>query len=111
MASYASQKRTNVAKKEEPKGWTNISGVMHLWGKAREYGGKTYFSFSTNVSRLTEDGNAYDRIYYDVYFPQGKAPNVEGHFAINVKSGFLTLSVYKDDTIHNAIFVQEYEAI
>lgn len=101
-----------TAKKQTPKTtqtWNNVKGSMRIWATKRNYKKKTWFSFSTSIGKKNED-EEYVNVYFDVLFKKNEAPEVdEGALEINVKKGFLTLSVYNDGSIHPAVMVMEYD--
>ena len=101
-----------TAKKQTPKTaqvWNNVNGLMRVWATEREYKKKTWLSFSTSIGKKNEN-EEYDNVYFDVFFKKNEAPEVdEGAFEINVKKGFLTLSVYSDGSVHSAVMVMEYD--
>ena len=101
-----------TAKKQTPKTaqvWNNVNGLMRVWATVREYKKKTWLSFSTSIGKKNEN-EEYDNVYFDVFFKKNEAPEVdEGAFEINVKKGFLTLSVYSDGSVHPAVMVMEYD--
>lgn len=93
--------------------WNNIRGSMIIWAKERatKYKGKAkkWLTFSTSIGKKNEDGE-YDNIYFDVLFKKDAAPHVdEGMHEIIINKGFLTLSTYKDGSIHPAVMVLDYE--
>lgn len=100
-----------TAKKQTPKttqAWNNVKGLMRVWATERTYKKKTWLSFSTSIGKKNED-EEYDNVYFDVLFKKNEAPEVdEGAFEINVKKGFLTLTVYSDGSVHPAVMVMEY---
>ena len=70
---------------------------------------KTWLSFSTSIGKKNEN-KEYDNVYFDVLFKKNEVPEVdEGAFEINVKKGFLTLTVYSDGSVHPAVMVMEYD--
>ena len=101
-----------TAKKQTPKttqAWNNVKGLMRIWAAERKHKKKTWLSFSTSIGKKNED-EVYDNVYFDVLFKKNEAPGVdEGAFEINVKKGFLTLTVYSDGSIHPAVMVMEYD--
>lgn len=106
------KKAAKTAKKQTPKttqSWNNIRGVMRVWAAEKEYKKKSWISFSTSIGKKNEE-DEYDNLYFNVLFKKDEAPDVEdGAFEINVKKGFLTLSVYKDGSVHPAVMVLDYE--
>lgn len=100
-----------TAKKQTPKtaqAWNNVKGLMRVWAIERTYKKKTWLSFSTSIGKKNEN-KEYDNVYFDVLFKKNEAPKVdEGAFEINVKKGFLTLTVYSDGSVHPAVMVMEY---
>lgn len=111
MATKKTTKKT-VAKKQTPKTaqiWNNVKGLMRVWAVERGNNKKCWLSFSTSIGKKNED-ETYDNVYFDVFFKKNDAPEVdEGAFEINVKKGFLTLTVYNDGSIHPAVMVLEYD--
>lgn len=106
------KKAAKTAKKHTPKttqSWNNISGVMRVWAAEKEYKKKSWISFSTSIGKKNDE-DEYDNLYFNVLFKKDEAPDVEdGAFEINVKKGFLSLSVYKDGSVHPAVMVLDYE--
>ena len=89
--------------------WNNVKGLMRLWATERGNKKKSWLSFSTSIGKKNED-EKYDNVYFDVLFKKNEAPEVdEGAFEINVKKGFLTLTVYSDGSVHPAVMVMEYD--
>ena len=89
--------------------WNNVKGLMRVWATERGNKKKTWLSFSTSIGKKN-DRKEYDNVYFDVIFKKDEAPGVkEGAFEINVKKGFLTLTVYSDGSVHPAVMVLEYE--
>lgn len=111
MATKKTTNKKTAAKKQNPKTtqmWNNVNGLMRVWATERTYKEKTWLSFSTSIGKKTEL-EKYDNVYFDVLFKKNEAPEVdEGAFEINVKKGFLTLTVYSDGSIHPAVMVMEY---
>lgn len=101
-----------TAKKQIPKTaqtWNNVKGLMRVWATERANKKKSRLSFSTSIGKKNED-EEYDNVYFDVLFKKNEAPEVdEGAFEINVKKGFLTLTVYSDGSVHPAVMVMEYD--
>ena len=96
-------------KQKQAQAWNNIKGLMRLWATERKRKSKTWMTFSTSIGKK-DDAGEYDNVYFDVLFKKDDAPNVnEGPHEINIKKGFLTLSVYNDGSIHPAVMVLEYE--
>ena len=103
--SMATKKTT----KKTVQTWNNVKGLMRLWAAERGNKKKSWLSFSTSIGKKNED-EKYDNVYFDVLFKKNKAPVVdEGAFEINVKKGFLTLTVYSDGSVHPAVMVMEYD--
>lgn len=106
------KKAAKTAKKQTEKkvqAWNNVNGVMRVWASEKEYKRKSWISFSTSIGKKNED-DEYDNLYFNVLFKKDEAPEVEeGAFEINVKKGFLTLSVYNDGSVHPAVMVLDYE--
>ena len=100
-----------TTKKQTPKtaqAWKNVKGLMRVWANKCGNKKKSWLSFSTSIGKKNE-GEVYDNVYFDVLFKKNEAPKVdEGAFEINVKKGFLTLTVYSDGSIHPAVMVMEY---
>lgn len=89
--------------------WNNVKGLMRVWATERGNKKKSWLSFSTSIGKKNED-EKYDNVYFDVLFKKNEAPEVdEGAFEINVKKGFLTLTVYSDGSVHPAVMVMEYD--
>ena len=111
MATKKTTKKT-ATKKQTPKTvqtWNNVKGLMRLWATERGNKKKSWLSFSTSIGKTNED-EEYDNLYFDVLFKKNKAPVAdEGALEINVKKGFLTLSVYSDGSVHPAVMVMEYD--
>lgn len=105
-------KKTTTKKKQAPKTaqtWNNVKGLMHVWATERANKKKSWLSFSTSIGKKNEV-EEYDNVYFDVLFKKNEAPEVdEGAFEINVKKGFLTLTVYSDGSVHPAVMVMEYD--
>ena len=84
-----------TAKKQTPKtaqAWNNVKGLMRVWATKRGNKQKSWLSFSTSIGKKNE------------------APEIdEGAFEINVKKGFLTLTVYSDGSVPPAVMVMEYD--
>ena len=101
-----------TAKKQTPKtvqAWNNVKGLMRVWAAKRGSKMKSWLSFSTSIGKKNEN-EEYDNVYFDVLFKKNEAPEVdEGAFEINVKKGFLTLTVYSDGSVHPAVMVLEYD--
>lgn len=101
-----------TAKKQTPKtaqAWNNVKGLMRVWATERGNKKKTWLSFSTSIGKKNED-EEYDNVYFDVLFKKNEAPKVDkGAFEINVKKGFLTLTVYSDGSVHPAVMVMDYD--
>lgn len=96
-------------KQKQAQAWNNVKGVMRLWATERKRKAKTWLSFSTSIGKKDDEGE-YDNLYFDVLFKKDDAPNVgEGPCEINVKKGFLTLSIYNDGSVHPAVMVLDYE--
>ena len=88
--------------------WNNVKGLMRVWATERGNKNKSWLSFSTSIGKKNED-EEYDNVYFDVLFKKNESPEVdEGAFEINVKKGFLTLTVYSDGSVHPAVMVMEY---
>ena len=108
----AKKQNSKTAKKQNSKTtqmWNNVNGLMRVWATERENKKKSWLSFSTSIGKKNED-EEYDNIYFDVLFKKNEAPEVdEGAFEINVKKGFLTLTVYSDGSVHPAVMVMEYD--
>ena len=100
-----------TAKKQNPKTtqmWNNVKGLMRVWASEHSYKGKAWVSFATSIGKKNE-ADEYDNTYFDVFFKKNEAPEVdEGIYMINVKKGFLTVTVYKDGSVHPAVMVMEY---
>ena len=117
----ASQKTQNTQKTQKTQNrkaadkteikWNNVRGVMDLYAREVNLRKNSFMSFSTSIGKKNEN-DEYDNIYFDVLFKKNEAPDVdEGRFKIKIRSGFLTLSVYKDGSVHPAVMVMEYDAI
>ena len=104
-------KKKTAAKKtaKTTQTWNNVKGLMRIWATERKHKNKTWLSFSTSIGKKNKD-EEYNNVYFDVLFKKNEAPEVdEGAFEINVKKGFLTLTVYSDGSIHPAVMVMEYD--
>ena len=112
MTSKTTKKAAKTAKKQTPKtaqAWNNVKGFMRVWATERGNKKKSWLSFSTSIGKKTEL-EKYDNVYFDVLFKKNEAPEVdEGAFEINVKKGFLTLTVYSDGSVHPAVMVMDYD--
>ena len=101
-----------TVKKQTPKtaqAWNNVKGLMRVWATEHTNKKGSWLSFSTSIGKKNED-EEYDNVYFDVLFKKNEAPEVdEGAFEINVKKGFLTLSVYSNGSVHHAVMVMEYD--
>lgn len=117
----ARNKKQEKKKKDRPVMWTDVTGVMRVYGQEFEYskGGrdKYFIKYSTSIGRKNEDGK-YDNCYLTVFFPKDDQPDIEGAFEICVCKGFMTLNVYDKGKGKNAahivepaIMIQEYEFI
>lgn len=109
-----STKKTQTATKDKNtvQLWNNIKGSMRLWAKEHtlKIKGKknTWLSFSSSIGKKNEEGE-YDNLYFDVFFKKDAAPDVdEGSHEITIRKGFLTLSTYKDGSVHPAVMVLDY---
>ena len=95
-------------RQKQAQAWNSIKGTMRLWATKRERKSKSWMTFSTSIGKKDDAGD-YDNVYFDVLFKKDEAPNVnEGPCGINIRKGFLTLSVYSDGSIHPAVMVLEY---
>ena len=111
MATKKTTKKKTAAKKtaKTTQSWNNVKGLMRVWATERGNKKKSWLSFSTSIGKKNEE-EEYDNVYFDVLFKKNEAPEVEeGAFEINVKKGFLTLTVYNDGSIHPAVMVMEYD--
>lgn len=111
MATKKTTTKKTPAKKtaKTSQAWNNVKGLMRVWASEHTYKKKTWLSFSTSIGKKNEDED-YDNLYFDVLFKKNEGPEVdEGAFEINVKKGFLTLTVYKDGSVHPAVMVMEYD--
>ena len=102
-----------TAKKQTPKTtqeWNNVKGLMRVWATERGNKKKSWISFSTSIGKKNKD-EEYDNVYFDVIFKKKEVPPIvnEGAYEINVKKGFLTLTVYSDGSVHPAVMVMEYD--
>ena len=94
-----------TAAKKTAQTWNNVKGLMRLWATERGNKKKSWLSFSTSIGKKNED-EKYDNVYFDVLFKKNEAPEVdEGAFEINVKKGFLTLTVYSDGGVPSGVMV------
>ena len=107
-------KKTQTATKDKNtvQLWNNIKGSMRLWAKEHTLKikgkKKTWLSFSSSIGKKNEEGE-YDNLYFDVFFKKDAAPDVdEGTHEIAIRKGFLTLSTYKDGSVHPAVMVLDY---
>lgn len=107
MATKKTQKTASTTQQ-----WNNIHGRMRIFANEASCGtGKhkrTWLNYSTCIGKKNDD-NEYDNLWYNVIFRRDEAPDEQGSYFIIVKSGFLTLSVYKDGSIHPAVMVLDYE--
>lgn len=89
--------------------WNNVKGLMRIWATERGNKKKSWISFSTSIGKKNED-EEYDNVYFDVLFKKKEVPPIvnEGVYEINIKKGFLTLTVYSDGSVHPAVMVMEY---
>lgn len=98
-----------MATKKTAQAWNNVKGLMRVWATERGNKKKSWLSFSTSIGKKNEN-EEYDNVYFDVLFKKKETPVVnEGAFEINVKKGFLTLTVYSDGSVHPAVMVMEYD--
>lgn len=110
----ATKKTQKMAKTENTvQLWNNVKGSMRLWVKKRKVKAKggiaTSRSFSASIGKKNDE-DEYDNLYFDVFFKKDAAPDVdEGAHEIIIKKGFLTLSSYKDGSVHPAVMVLEYK--
>ena len=98
--------------------WNNVNGKMllftneHISGKGKA--AKKWLSYSTSVGKKNDSGE-YKNIYFDVIFKKDETPGdlyeIGEVVRINVKKGFLTASVYRDGSVHNAVMVMDYEML
>ena len=104
------KKNTEKKQTQEPtKVWNNVKGLMRVWATERGNKKKSWLSFSTSIGKKN-DNEEYDNVYFDVIFKKNEAPEVkEGAFEINVKKGFISLTVYSDGSVHPAVMVLEYD--
>ena len=118
MARQAAKKneRKNTGKRKEnrPVMWTDVSGVMRVYGSEVETKRSSFIKYSTSIGRKNEDGD-YDNAYLTVFFPKEDAPDIEGAFEINITKGFLTLEAYDkgkgknaEHVVKPAVMVLEY---
>ena len=109
-------RRTQMAKKEQekPKRWSNLSGLMRIYGTEKEKtDGSVFYTYNTSVGSKREDGS-YTNGYIEVRFKKGIDPECEGAAWINVKSGFVAVREYvKDKVKHtvNYIMVTDWEEV
>lgn len=111
MATKKTTNKKTAAKKtaKTAQAWNNVKGLMRVWATERGNKKNSWLSFSTSIGKKNER-EEYDNVYFGVLFKKGKAPVVdEGAFEINVKKGFLTLTVYSDGSVHPAVMVMEYD--
>ena len=111
MATKNTNKKKTEKKQtqETTQVWNNVKGLMRVWATERGNKKKSWLSFSTSIGKKN-DSEEYDNVYFDVIFKKNEAPEVEeGAFEINVKKGFLTLTVYSDGSVHPAVMVLEYD--
>ena len=99
--------------------WNNVCGKMRVWTNVRKSGkgknAKTWLSYSTSVGKKNESGD-YNNVYFDLLFKKEQKPDdlyeeIDETFEINVKKGFLTVSVYNDGSVHNAVMVMDYKIL
>lgn len=112
MATKKTTAKKTAAKKQTPKTaqtWNNVKGLMRIWATERGNKKKSWISFSTSIGKKNED-EEYDNVYFDVLFKKKEVPPIvnEGAYEINIKKGFLTLTVYSDGSVHPAVMVMEY---
>lgn len=111
MATKKTTNKKTAAKKtaKTAQAWNNVKGLMRVWATERGNKKKSWLSFSTSIGKKNEV-DKYNNVYFDVLFKKNEAPEVdEGAFEINVKKGFLTLTVYSDGSVHPAVMVMEYD--
>lgn len=101
MAKKQSKKVNNVR-------WSDISGIMRVWGKELEVKKKTFIVYSTSIGRKDEDEETYRNVYFDVLFKKNEDPDMTDGFYIKIKSGFITLTTGKDGVNRPAIMVTDY---
>lgn len=105
----ATKKNSKKQTAKTSQAWNNVKGLMRVWATERGNKKKSWLSFSTSIGKKNED-EEYNNVYFDVLFKKNEAPDVdEGAFEINVKKGFLTLTVYSDGSVHPAVMVMEYD--
>lgn len=115
MARQAARKNSQKRKKERPARWTDVSGVMRVYGHEFETKNRKFFiRYSTSIGRKNEDGD-YENTYLTVFFPKNDAPDIEGSFEVNIIKGFMTLNVYDkgkgknaEHIVEPAVMVQDY---
>lgn len=115
MARQTARKKEQKRKKDRPVRWTDVSGVMRVYGHEFETKNrKSFIRYSTSIGRKNEDGD-YENAYLTVFFPKNDAPDIEGSFEVNITKGFMTLNVYDkgkgknaEHIVEPAVMVQEY---
>ena len=101
--------KTTKTTRNEDKMWSDITGKCRVWGKEVEYGkNKSFMSYSTSIGKKNDD-EEYDNVYFNVRFKKDEHPDIEGAFNINIKHGFLTLTVDNDGRCYHTLMVTEYE--
>lgn len=116
MAQFQNKRGGNDrrSEKKEQKSWTDLAGIMTVWGNQKESQRSEYIIYSASVARKDDDGN-YDNLYFDVLFRKGEAPEIVGRFTIDIQSAFLTLRSYKNrrgEIVKNpAVMVLEYDVV
>ena len=110
----ARNKKKETKKKNRPVMWSDVSGVMRVYGNEFVTGRGSFIKYSTSIGKKNDDSE-YDNCYYSVFFPREDNPELEGAFEINIRKGFLTLDVYEktrgkstERIVSPAIMVQEY---
>lgn len=114
MARQTAKKNDQKRKKERPVMWTDVSGVMRVYGREFETKRGSFIKYSTSIGRKNEDGD-YDNCYLPVFFPKDDTPDLDGAFEVHITKGFLTLNVYDkgkgrnaEHVVEPAVMVQEY---
>ena len=111
----ARNKKQETKKKARPVMWTDICGIMRVYGHEFQTGRGSFIKYSTSLGRKNEDGD-YENFYLPVHFPKDDDPGVEGAFKVNITKGFLSLNTYDTDkgkytkhVVEPLVKIQEYE--
>ena len=114
MATATRKPKMVKKDQENPKRWSDLSGLMRIYGMEKEKkDGSVFYTYNTSVGSRREDGS-YTNGYIEVRFKKGIDPECEGAAWINVKSGFVTVREYvKDKEKHtvNYIMVTDWDEV